>query len=94
MIVEAELAAVADHDGLAPHNRFFAGSTGDGAVDRCGAAQLPVGLPASQVGPGDRCHGFSASAALRGQPLWPRGCFGLPCASNAVCESEPFSGRS
>ena len=95
VVVEAQLPAVAHHDGLAAHDGFFAGSTGDRAVDGCRAGQLPVGFAAPQVGSGDGGHGCpSASTCVAGQPLWPRGCFGLPpCPSNAVCESS-FSGRS
>ena len=84
MIVEAELAAVADHDGLAPHNRFFAGSTGDRTIDGRGAGQLPVGLAASQVGSRDGGHGFSASAALRGSPCFEAALDACPAVKRDV----------
>ena len=85
VIVEAELAAVADHDALAPHNRFFARAARHRTIDRCGAAQLPVGFAASQVGSRDGGHGFSASTALRGQPCGLEAALGCPAFERGVC---------
>ena len=91
--MEAQLPAVAHHHGLASHDRFFAGAARDGAVDRCGAAQLPVGFAASQVGAGDGGHGFCVDG-VAGQPLWPRGCLRrLPLLLRTRCVSLRFSGE-
>ena len=87
--VEAELAAVSFHHGLARIIVFFHAAASDRAVDGCGAGELPVGFAASELAPVTAV--IMASASKPGAALVASRLLGCPAPSNAVCESSLFS---